>query len=420
MKIASPLLGFLFLIVFGALASAQSFEPLGFLPGNLSSPSSFANGVSSDGTTVVGFGNSVNGWREAFRWTAETGMEGLGDLDGGYFVSHATAVSSDGSVIVGNGYDGNGPDYDSDIPNRAFAWTAADGMTALDVVDIYSSSEAHGVSGDGQTIVGQSVSTALVWRNGTVEELSNLSTVGISASDARSVSADGSHVVGWSYDGQFRAVRWDLTTPYANLTVIAGPRSQAHAISADGTTAVGSSSVSGASTLATAWSLGLGNSAADALDGVASAAGSSSASAVNAAGTVAVGSSYFGGSEFAFVWDQVNGVRDLKSVLETDFDLDLTGWELSRATGVSADGLTIVGNGRLNGVDQAWIARMTVETTAVLLGDCNLDGVVNFSDVPAFIAILILGDDLEEADINTDGEVNFRDIPPFVLILIGQ
>lgn len=40
---------------------------------------------------------------EAFRWTSDGGMVGLGDLPGGRFDSFAIGVSADGSVIVGGG-----------------------------------------------------------------------------------------------------------------------------------------------------------------------------------------------------------------------------------------------------------------------------------------------------------------------------
>ena len=45
------------------------------------------------------------------------------------------------------------------------------------------------------------------------------------------------------------------------------------------------------------------------------------------------------------------------------------------------------------------------------LDDCNLDGVVDFSDIPAFVEILQAGTFLSEADGNQDGEVTFADIP---------
>ena len=56
----------------------------------------------------------------------------------------------------------------------------------------------------------------------------------------------------------------------------------------------------------------------------------------------------------------------------------------------------------------------------VLLGDVNMDGVVNFSDIPAFITVLQAGELKVEADCNQDGEVNFADIPAFIAILISQ
>lgn len=54
-----------------------------------------------------------------------------------------------------------------------------------------------------------------------------------------------------------------------------------------------------------------------------------------------------------------------------------------------------------------------------LLGDVNRDGLVNFSDIPSFISLLINGEYQEEADCNQDGVVNFQDIPSFIEILIG-
>ena len=54
---------------------------------------------------------------------------------------------------------------------------------------------------------------------------------------------------------------------------------------------------------------------------------------------------------------------------------------------------------------------------AVLLGDVNLDGNVNFFDVSPFISILAAQGFLPQADINEDGTVNFLDISPFIVLL---
>jgi len=56
----------------------------------------------------------------------------------------------------------------------------------------------------------------------------------------------------------------------------------------------------------------------------------------------------------------------------------------------------------------------------ILLGDVNLDGVVNFSDIPAFIALLQSGEFQAEADCNGSGDVDFSDIPFFIDILIAS
>lgn len=55
---------------------------------------------------------------------------------------------------------------------------------------------------------------------------------------------------------------------------------------------------------------------------------------------------------------------------------------------------------------------------AVLLGDVNLDGVVDFADIPPFIALLSTEGFQAEADIDLDGSITFMDIPPFIDILI--
>ena len=54
-----------------------------------------------------------------------------------------------------------------------------------------------------------------------------------------------------------------------------------------------------------------------------------------------------------------------------------------------------------------------------LLGDVDQSGAVDFSDIPAFIAILQSGGFSEEADVNQDNSVDFSDIPPFIVALAG-
>ncbi len=128
---------------------------LGDLPGG--SFDSRANGVSADGSIVVGRSNGPNG-NEAFLWTESGGMVGLGDLPGGSFSSIAYAVSGDGSFVVGRGNGTNG--------NEAFLWTETGGMVSLydfltaqgdDLSHWTSLSDASGVSADGRTVVGTGI-----------------------------------------------------------------------------------------------------------------------------------------------------------------------------------------------------------------------------------------------------------------------
>ena len=55
----------------------------------------------------------------------------------------------------------------------------------------------------------------------------------------------------------------------------------------------------------------------------------------------------------------------------------------------------------------------------VVLGDVNLDGIVNLLDVAPFIALLSEGQFQAEADLNLDGMVNLLDVSPFIDLLSG-
>ena len=70
----------------------------------------------------------------------------------------------------------------------------------------------------------------------------------------------------------------------------------------------------------------------------------------------------------------------------------------------------------VDGTEGVFVSNRVAEPEA-LLGDCNLDGVVDFLDIGPFIAILSADDFLVQADINEDGAVNFLDIGPFIALL---
>jgi probable HAF family extracellular repeat protein len=102
----------------------------------------------------------------------------------------------------------------------------------------------------------------------------------------------------------------------------------------------------------------------------------SAATDVSADGSVVVGSSrtdsMVGLRTEAFIWTEATGIKKLQDTLENDFGLNLSGWTLTEATSISADGRTIVGTGRNPAGDQeAWVATLHVpEPRTALLAVC--------------------------------------------------
>jgi probable HAF family extracellular repeat protein len=129
-------------------------QPIGSLH---TPPWSWANGISGDGSTVVGAsGDNTTSIirRKAFRWTEADGIQDLGDLPTGAEDAEAKAANFDGSVIVGwsEGEDAIG-NY-----AEAFRWTPTGGMEPLGLLfpdlEIFRESRANAVSDDGSVIVG--------------------------------------------------------------------------------------------------------------------------------------------------------------------------------------------------------------------------------------------------------------------------
>jgi hypothetical protein len=56
------------------------------------------------------------------------------------------------------------------------------------------------------------------------------------------------------------------------------------------------------------------------------------------------------------VWTETYGARDLSAVLSVS-GIDVSNWVLESATAVSGDGATVVGNGRFQGVERAFVIR---------------------------------------------------------------
>jgi probable HAF family extracellular repeat protein len=176
---------------------------LGNLPGSTRGAAAMA--VSEDGTVVVGNANDATARANAFRWTQKTGMEPLGFLSGAYN-SYATGVSSNGSVVVG--YAGTNLNCGGwPACTAPFRWTKATGMVQLPFLPGQTNGIATGVSEDGKTVVGYAGGNCcwVAWRwtaaTGTQAVSDWLAAVGVDASafsfySAYAVTANGEGVVG--------------------------------------------------------------------------------------------------------------------------------------------------------------------------------------------------------------------------------
>ena len=354
-------------------ASAADFQGLGVLPlppGVTGTPYSYAYDVSGDGSTVVGLSGC-----EAFRWTPEDGMVGVVTVSPAC-TGGACGVSADGSVLAG------------DNPPEAFRWTADGGMTGIGFLPGHHRSYALGVSADASVLVGGSYSSSETeaFRWSQEDGMVGLGILpGYERSWANAVSADGSVVVGESQLSGWvsEAFRWTSGTGMVGLGHLgSGYESSAHDLSADGSVVVGESwdyseDMTPEAFLWTEESgmVGLGHLPGE--------YGMSRAYGVSADGSVVVGQSHSPDYPWqAFIWDEANGMRSLKEVLENDFGLDLTGWSLREATAISDDGLTIVGNGKNPSGEypEAWRTQLTpvpIPGAVWLLGS-GLIGLVGF------------------------------------------
>jgi uncharacterized membrane protein len=303
-------------------------------------------GISGDGTVLLGSGRIpfedtvINA---AWMWTEEGGI-----IDLGRPASSAKDASFDGKVIIGAASRDN---------SNAFRWTAETGveiLPGLDIPENGTSTRANAVSANGEFIVGMSAGTPYIWSesNGTVS-------LGDFKGEANELTPAGNIVVGMgsfnAADEPFlnQAFRWTAEEGVLPLGLISGDTafSMANAVSADGSIIVGSSAAS--------------------------------ASLVN-----------------AFIWDAKNGMRELKQVLQNEYNLDLSGWKLERATSISANGNIIAGIGiNPNGHSQSWLVNLNNISDALaikLLAPAN--GTRYFENET--VNLSAVANDLEEGNIS--------------------
>jgi probable HAF family extracellular repeat protein len=276
----------------------------------------FGQAVSADGTIAVG--QYDGGPNLAFQWNQQTvEFLSLPRLPGGFGNSHAYGNSADGSVVVGW----------SDGPNgvEAFRWTSATGSIGLgDIPGGPFSSVARGISADGTVVVGygknaSNLDEAFRWTESGLVSLGDLPD-GTLSSRALAISGNGLVIAGQGTSGAGNeAFRWE-NNDFTGLGDLPGGTflSQANALSADGSVLVG-------------------------------------------LGTTSEGNR-------AFIWDSASGMQNLHEVLVEQFGLDLGGVILNEATGISADGSVIVGNGASGNFQIAWRAVIPEPSACILLG----------------------------------------------------
>ena len=369
------------------------FLGLGDLPGRGVSSSSW--GVSADGSTVVGGSQSILEG-EAFRWTLDSGMEGLGTTPSGS-ASIARAVSGKGTAVVGESV--------TETVREALFWTEGSGMIALPHLPGLVSSAANAISADGRVVAGWSqgstVAKAVRWIAGLPEDLGDLPD-GSTWSFADGISLDGTVIVGSAaLVGATEAFRWSEESGMEGLGDFDGGFSISHASAADGDGSVivgyGHPSLRPE---AFRWTEQEGMQGLGVLP---DADYGSRAIAVSSDGSIVVGESDTRTSPTAFIWDEQQGMRSLQQVLEHDHGLDLTGWRLEAARGISADGRVIVGTGRSpSAADEGWIAVLPPSTTQVAIdirpeSDTNAVNLLSRGVIP--VAILGL-DSFDVADVD--------------------
>ncbi len=354
-------------------------------------------------------------------------FQGLGALVG-TTSSFARGISGDGSVVIGIAT-GSGP---------AFRWSAATGMTVLSPPKGFTAAVPDGVSTDGSIIVGRAAQTtagpflACKWVGGTAISLGAAGSVppGPTSSFAFDVSDNGLVVVGTSTTNfcsvshrAFRTVNGQTPIAFGTLSGSPCETSLANAVTPDGAVIVGGNSVPGASaaqafrrtdaTLMVGLGVPPGANSSDAFD--VSDDGNVIACScqvvglglyrwINGTGWVPVtgippgvtfasigrgcmsadGSTIVGiattpsFSTFVFIWDAAHGLRNLYDVLTSECGLDLGDWVLNASSldfpSVSDDGRTISGTGRPTPTSpqQAWVAHMGQPPT-----DSDADGLLD-------------------------------------------
>jgi probable HAF family extracellular repeat protein len=394
-------------------ASAQTGCDFVVLPASGDIAGVFAEGISRDGTVVVGYVSTPAGQR-AFRWTALDGFLVLGTFPSGG-ASQAFAVSDDGSVIVGRAV--RAGNY------RPFRWTLTDGFVELTGFDGAGPAGASDVSADGSVIVGTGPFGGILqgFRWTAASGVVNLGSFpGQRGSGAQAVSADGQITVGsgTAPGGQrpFRVAGNQFITELPNI-----PEGTASAadISPLGTIIGTYSGTNNGFPVPRAFRW---------LDGVLTDLGvrgtnnahESRAYVITGDGRYVGGDSGAPGRPVPVIWESGQPVRNIAEFFAAKACVPVPGIEftINLLTGTSADGLSMIGYASRTTPNQpsrseSWILHLGPRCRA----DYNGDGFVDFFDFAEFSGCFDgsgcpIG---KNADFNRDGFADFFDVDEFAL-----
>jgi len=342
-----------------AVGGPPRFIPLGATTG-------VATSVSDDGLVVAGYAR-IDGITQAIVWTEAAGFHSIGAFIDS---SDAQGISGDGNVVVGEST------YTSNLV-RSFRSSQAGPPQTMPMLStgLNNSSWALDASYDGSVIVGQSWGSngynPVRWTASGVQALGNLPTT--NHGEALGVSGDGSVIVGYSYTpGQFQhPFRWTAATGMQDLGHL-GTINQggiANEVSGDGNVIVGYSySASGPE--AFRWTQATGMVG---LGDVPGGSFSSTAWDANHDGSIIVGGSASGTPDSAFVWTQQLGMITLGQYLTMNGVTGFSGWIFYTATAISADGTTILGYGaNPSGSQDGFIAVVPLTGSCCTANTCTV------------------------------------------------
>jgi len=264
----------------------------------------------NDNDQVVGCSYTADNEREGFLWDRLLGMRSLGTLGGA--VSSSRNINNLGQIV--------GFSQTTDGNERAFSWENGSMSDLGSLAGDAAQSWANAVNNSGQ-IVGYSETAdsgrhGFLWDNGTMTDLGTLGGYG---SFARGIN-DAGQIVGESFtdQGNWHAFHWQ-NGQMTDLGTLGGNRSEAYDINNDGQ-AVGYSRLTDGSDYNNSHAV-LWESNGQLIDmGTLGSINESKAMALNNSGQ-AVGYSYTDmWQQHAFLWDNVDGMIDLNSLLPGDSD----------------------------------------------------------------------------------------------------